>query len=178
MLRETGIEFFEVPSMDRRKPATSFLEKGGARLRVDLLVPSKDEDYPTVPVPELKAYAKGLPYLGYLLGASQEIPVLSSHGVVLVRVPLPERYAIHKLIVSQLRTNTGGKSEKDLLQAAALFEVLAERFPGAIEDAATSIPTSARRYISRALRMLQKQLPRADNSAWEALASIDSPRAT
>jgi len=172
MLRETGIEFFEVPSLDRARPGTSFLEKGGARLRVDLLVPSKDDDYPTVPVPELKAYAKGLPHLGYLLGASQEIPVLSSHGVVLVRVPVPERYAIHKLIVSQLRTNTSGKSEKDLLQAATLFEALAERFPGAIEDAAASIPQSAGRHISRALRVLQKQFPQTDSSAWEVLASI------
>jgi hypothetical protein len=41
-----------------------------------------------------------------------------------------------------------------LLQAAVtLFEALAERFPGAIEDAAAAIPTSAKRYISRALRV-------------------------
>lgn len=60
-------------------------------------------EYPTTPVPELKAHAKGLPYLAYLLGASQEIPVLSTHGVVMVRVPVPERYALHKLIDSRLR---------------------------------------------------------------------------
>jgi len=98
--------------------------------------------------------------------------VLSSHGAVLVRVPVPERYAIHKLIVSQLRTNTGGKSEKDLLQAATLFDAVADRFPGAIEDAAASIPKSAVRHISRALRMLQKQFPQTDSSAWEVLGSL------
>jgi hypothetical protein len=96
MLRATGIEFFAVPSLNRRTPATSFAEPGGARLRVDLLVPSTNDDYPTIPVPELKAHAKGLPYLAYLLGASQEVPVLSSHGAVMVRTPVPERYAIHK----------------------------------------------------------------------------------
>jgi len=103
MLRATGIEFF---SLDRRQRGTSFKERGGSNFRVDLLVPSADEDYPTVPVPELKAHAQGLPYLAYLLAASQEIPVLSSHGSVMVRVPVPERYAIHKLIVSQLRHKT------------------------------------------------------------------------
>jgi hypothetical protein len=58
-----------------------------ARLKVDLLVPSTNDDYQTIPVPEFQAHAKGLPYLAYLLGASQGIPVLSSHGGVMVGVP-------------------------------------------------------------------------------------------
>ena len=53
----------------------------------------------------------------------------------MVRVPLPERYAVHKLMVSQLRTDRGGKSEKDLFQAAVLLAVLGEKHPGAIADA-------------------------------------------
>src|SRR5579863_1520789 len=113
MLRNTGIEFFEVPALNRRQHATSYKEGGASRLRVDLLVPSPGEGYPTIPVPELKAHAKGLPYLRYLLADSQEVPVLSPHGVVLVRVPVPERYAIHKLIVSQLRSKSSSKPGKD-----------------------------------------------------------------
>jgi len=62
--------------------------------------PSRDDRYPTIPIPELQAHAKGLPYLAYLLGESQETPVLSPHGVVKVRLPVPERYAVHKMIVS------------------------------------------------------------------------------
>src|ERR1700749_1950085 len=95
------------------------------------LVRSAGENYSTVAVPELKAHAKGLPYLRYLLSDSQVVPVLSPHGVVLVRVPVPERYAIHKLIVSQLRAKTSTKATKDLLQAAILIDALVERFPGA-----------------------------------------------
>src|SRR6202140_448302 len=127
MLRETGIEFFEVPQLSRRAPSVSFAERGGSRLRVDLLVPSKGNGYATVPVPELRTHARGVPYLDYLLEVSQEVPVLSGHGIVLVRVPVPERYAVHKLIVSQLRTRSS-KPEKDLRQAATLFEALTERF--------------------------------------------------
>jgi len=66
MLRETGIEFFEVPALNRRQHPTSFKEGGRSRLKVDLLVPSPGEGYPTIPVPELKAHAKGLPCLRYL----------------------------------------------------------------------------------------------------------------
>lgn len=169
MLRATGIEFFEVPSLNRRKASASFAERGGSRSRVDLLVPSPNDDYPVVAVPELKAHAKWLPYLAYLLGASQMVPALSVHGVVMIRVPVPERYAVHKLIVSQLRGTTSSKPEKDLGQAATLFDALAERFPGAIEDAMKAAPKSASRHLTRALKALKAHLPSTAEAAWDAL---------
>jgi hypothetical protein len=169
MLRATGIEFFEVPALDRKAPSTSYAERGGSRLRVDLLVPSRNEDYPTIPVPELKAHAKGLPYLAYLLGASQEVPILSPHGGIMVRVPVPERYAVHKLIVSQLRAKVSSKPEKDLRQAAVLVEALAERFPGAVQDALAAAPKSASRQIKLATEALKRHLPESAAAAWDAL---------
>ena len=172
MLRATGIEFFEVPPLDRRQRGTSFRERGSSNFRVDLLVPSGDDNYPTVPVPELNAHAQGLPHLAYLLAESQEVPVLSSHGSVMVRVPIPERYAIHKLIVSQLGNKSSSKPEKDLLQAAALIEVLAERYPGAIEDAVSAVPKRAARHVVRAIKALEGYLPRTAVSAWDALRAI------
>jgi hypothetical protein len=171
MLRQTGIEFFEVPALHRRQQPTSFKEGGRSRLTVDLLVPSPGEGYSTVPVPELKAHAKGLPYLRYLLSDSQEVPVLSPHGVVLVRVPVPERYAIHKLVVSQLRRQTNNKSAKDLSQAAILIEALVERFPGAVEDALVAVPRSAAKHVRGAVRALSQYLPPSAETAWETLKS-------
>jgi hypothetical protein len=135
-------------------------------------VPSRGTDYPIVGVPELKAHAKGLPYLGYLLGASQELPVLSAQGVVMVRTPVPERFAIHKLIASQLRNKTSSKPEKDLVQAATLIEALTERFPGAVEDALDAAPRSAKRHLKRAAKALKMHLPASAESAWEAMLSI------
>jgi hypothetical protein len=170
MLRETGIEFFEVPALNRRGHSTSYAERGGgSRLKVDLLVPSSDEGYRTIPVPELKAHAQGLPYLRYLLGSSQEVPLLSPHGVVMVRVPVPERFAVHKLIVSQLRAKTTSKPAKDLRQAATLIEAIVDRFPGALEDAMDALPKSATRHIRRALTALESHLPASADSAWDAL---------
>jgi hypothetical protein len=169
MLRATGIEFFEVPAFDRKAPSTSFAERGGSRLRVDLLVPTRGTDYPTIAVPELKAHAKGLPYLAYLLGVSQEVPVLSPHGAVMVRVPVPERYAIHKLIVSQLRAKVSGKPAKDLQQAAVLLEVVADQFPGAVQEALATVPKSASKYIKLGIAALERHLPESATAAWEAL---------
>ena len=172
MLRQTGLEFFPVPALHRRAPSTSFAERGGSRLRVDLLVPSRGEDYPIVPVPELGAHAKGLPYLAYLLGVTHEVPVLSPHGVVMVRVPVPERFAVHKLIVSQLRSTASVKPEKDLRQAATLIEALADRFPSAVHEALGALPKSAVRYVTRAIKALQRHLPSSAESAWEELKSL------
>jgi hypothetical protein len=100
-----------------------------------------------------------LPYLHFLLSESQEAPVMSPHGVVLVRVPVPERYAIHKLLVSQLRTETRNKFAKDLSQAAILIEALVENFPGAVEEALAAVPKSAVRHLRRAVTGLSRYLP-------------------
>ena len=169
MLRDTGIKFFEVPALSCRQPATSFKEGGRSRLTVDLLVPSAGEGYSTVPVPELKAHAKGLPYLRYLLSGSQELPILSPYGVVLVRVPVAERYAIHKLLVSQLRAETRNKSAKDLSQAAILIDALVDSFPGAVQEALAAAPKSAAKHLHRALTALARYLPADAETAWDAL---------
>lgn len=49
--------------------------------------------------------------------------MLSSHGSVMVRVPVRERYAIRKLIVSQLRHKNSTKPEKDLRQAEPIYRI-------------------------------------------------------
>jgi hypothetical protein len=113
---------------------------------------------------ELEAHATGLPYVSYLLGESQMAMVLAREGCCVVRVPLPERFAIHKLIVSRLRKGREAKSDKDLLQSAVLCAALAERHPGALESALAKTPKRARTYLARALRLVRPLLeahPRA-----------------
>jgi len=100
---------------------------------------------------------------------------MGSPGAVTVRVPTPERFAIHKLIVSQLRTETSNKPEKDLRQAATLIEAVVERFPGAIEDALQAAPKGALKYIKRAFEGLRAHLPESATIAWQSLSSVRSP---
>src|SRR5262249_41994635 len=140
ILRESGLPFVEVPGLRLKDPATSFRQPGKSRLYVDLLAPSRDESFPIVPVPELKAHAVGLPYLQYLLAESQVSMLAAREGACAVRVPLPERFAIHKLLVSQLRRGREAKTQKDLDQAAVLAAALAEHFPGALEEAIAAVP--------------------------------------
>jgi hypothetical protein len=178
MLRDSGIEFVEVPGLDRKAPSTSFKQRGRSQFHVDLLVPSPDEDFPVIAVPELRAHAVGLPYLRYLLDESQQAALLAREGCCAVRVPLPERFAIHKLLVSRLRVGRGVRSEKDLDQAAVLCAVLGDRHSGALEEAIAAVPRAARKYLGPAIEGLRPRLeahPRAWEELREALPSRRKP---
>jgi hypothetical protein len=167
--RREALAFAKVPDEGLLGSLRDSLEqKGRARFHVDLLVPSPDESFPTVAVPELAAHAMGLPYLKYLLAESQTGAVLAREGCCAVRVPLPERFAIHKLIVSRLRSGRSAKSTKDVQQAAVLCAALADTHPGALEEAAAAIPRRAAGRYKAALETLRAHLPE-DNRAWEEL---------
>lgn len=170
LLRESGIDFVEVPSLDRKRPSTSFKQRGKARFHVDLLVPSRDESFPVVPVPELKVHALGLPYLGYLLAESQLAMLMAREGCCAVRVPLPERFAVHKLLVSRLRTGREAKSGKDVHQASVVAAALGETHPGALEVALDDVPRRARKPLKAALAAARPTLEPAAPRAWEELA--------
>jgi len=175
MLRDSGIHFIEVPSLDRKEPTTSFKQKGVSRFHVDLLVPSPDNEVRIIRVPELKAHATALPYLAYVLGQTQMSTLIGREGCCPVRVPVVERFAVHKLVVSQLRTNRNAKTEKDIHQASVLLAALGERYPGAIEAAVNDLPISARQYLIRAsvpaLALLQGH-PRAVDELAEIVAKV------
>lgn len=170
ILRESGVDFVEVPSLNRKEPATSFKQKGKGRFHVDLLVPSPNETFPTVAVPELQAHATALPYLGYLLKESQTSVVMAREGCCSVRIPIPERFAVHKLVVSQLRTGREAKSIKDIEQASVLCAALAELFPGAIEDAVEALSSKMTKHFRKSLPSTRKLLENAAPLAWAELS--------
>lgn len=169
VLRSSGIEFVEVPALDRGQPPTSFKQRGRSRFHVDLLAPAAGEGTPTVGVPELRAFATGLPYLAYLLAESQTSVLLGREGCFAVRVPVPERFAVHKLIVSRLRTGAEAKAERDVVQACTLAAAAAEIHPGALESAVAAIPVRARKLFKQALPFAQRWLTPNHLRAWEEL---------
>ena len=90
-----------------------------------------DEDAPGQ-LPALATGAQPLRFLDYLIYQEQKAVVLHGAGV-LVNVPDPTRFAFHKLIVSQRRSNLA-KARKDLVQAQTLLEVLVQDRPGDVAD--------------------------------------------
>lgn len=100
--------------------------RSGGLPALDILAPSFDVDQGLVWLEALGVWAQGLHFLGFLLADPIPAVGLYRHGV-LVRIPKPERFAIHKLILAQLRAGPGiAKRPKDLAQARALALALAE----------------------------------------------------
>lgn len=171
MLRDSGIEFVEVPQLERKQPSTSFKKRGRSTFQVNLLAPARGETYPTIRVSELLAHATGLPYLGYLLAETQVGALLAREGCCAVRVPLPERFAIHKLIVSAIRRGRNEKAQRDRAQAVVLSAALADLHPGALESAVKDIPRHASKYFRTALSTVRELIEKPHPRAWEALTS-------
>lgn len=110
------------------------------------------------PLPALGVSALALNYLNFLLAGPINAVALYRSGV-LVQIPRPERFAIHKLIVADRRQ--GGpdqvKARKDRGQAAFLISILVEDRPDdlqeAFEDACSRGPRWRERINASLARM-------------------------
>jgi hypothetical protein len=119
--------FLPVPGFRPRDRTATFVSKIDKQLRVDFLTPmvgGKDEAF------EHEALGVALHpmrFIEFVLEDLQQAAVLSAIGAVVVNVPDPARFALHKLLVfAERRTSNPAKARKDLRQAAALIEVLSE----------------------------------------------------
>lgn len=106
---------------------------------LDILTPLRRGGEAAVRHPGLGVWAQALAYLDFALVDPIDAVALYRDGVP-VRIPSPERYAVHKLIVAAVRTGTHrAKVAKDLAQAGALIAVLTDARPdelaAALEDA-------------------------------------------
>lgn len=96
---------------------------------LDVLTPRRRGGESPVHLSGLGVWAQALAYLEFSLEDAIDAVVLYREGIP-VRIPAPERYAVHKLIVASVRTGTHrAKSEKDLAQAAWMIEILVEARP-------------------------------------------------
>ncbi|MGN7982748.1 GSU2403 family nucleotidyltransferase fold protein [Burkholderia sp. 22313] len=97
--------------------------------------------------------------------------LISRHGAVPVRVPSPARFAIHKLLVSRLRTSMLIKSSKEVQQACVSLAMLGEHRTGDIEDACAALPRSSRVLVRRVLPEVRQLLAPAHGKALIELES-------
>jgi hypothetical protein len=132
VLQQAEPSFRAVPHLKAGATA-SYVNASG--LRVDVLTENRgrDRDTPTL-LPALGTHALPLRFLDFLI--YDEVPAAVLHDAgVLVNVPSPARYALHKLIVAQRRKEGAAKVEKDLKQAEALIDALVVRRPQDLRDA-------------------------------------------
>jgi hypothetical protein len=118
---EVDAAFAPAPDLEGPGVVTAWRAPG---LSLELLASNRGRRAPRLALPALRAHGTALPFLDFLI--RDPVPaVLLHNGGVLVSVPDPARYAVHKLIVAARPTDPGGaKARKDVAQAEALIRVL------------------------------------------------------
>lgn len=130
-------------------------------MRVDFLTPNQgsDTEEPMF-LPALGSGAQRLRFLDFLIHEPEAAVLLHGNGI-LVSVPSPERFAIHKLIVSRRRRTGDAKCKKNLTQASGLLEALIEPRPYELKaawDAAFRRGKAWRRLIGEGLSFLHPRI--------------------
>ena len=126
---------------------------------VEFLTPSFEEEEGLRKLPALGVHAQSLHHLNYLIAEPIKAAVPYRSGV-LVQIPRPERFAIHKLIVADRRRDgpDGIKAFKDRKQAAFMIEALAEDRPEDLREAYEDAQARGPRWRER-LEATLKRMP-------------------
>jgi len=127
-------------------------------LLVEFLTPSFEDDEGIRPLPALGVDAHSLHHLNYLIAEPVSAIAVYRSGI-LVQVPRPERFAIHKLIVADRRRDGADslKAHKDRMQAEFLIRVLAQDRPDDLKDAYDDALSSGPKWgqrIEKSLKLL------------------------
>ena len=120
--------------------------------------------------PQLKVMLQPMKFMEYLLEDIQQAALFSAEGVVVVNVPHPARYALHKLIVFAERSASRRvKANKDLRQSAALLSLYKATSAWEVDEAWKDLVARGPGWRERALRgrdALEAAAPELDVETW------------
>jgi hypothetical protein len=158
IIERSGLNLHPVPPLDRGQPSTSFKVRG-RDLRVDFLTPMIGRESSRVAfLPAFGLSAKPVRHLDYLIEDPMQAVVIGA-DVVLVNLPPPARFAMHKLWISEKRPAAfEAKAKKDRIQAEQLIEVLSEDRPDDLRDAWGALPPTVARSVRSTLRVFNPDL--------------------
>jgi hypothetical protein len=147
--------FEAVPSLDRDK--TWRWKQTRSETLVEFLTPSFEENETLRPLAALGVHAQSLHYLNYLIAEPIKVAVPYRNGV-LIQIPRPERFAIHKLIVADRRKDGPDslKARKDRRQAEFLINALVEERPDDLLEAYDDAISRGTRWRERLRSSLVK----------------------
>ena len=132
------------------KTGGAYLIPSEPDFRLDFLTPLHRGGATPYKHPQLHVTLQPLPFMEFSLEGVEQSVLFASEGAVLVNVPSPERYALHKLVVYGERSGTFRvKSAKDLMQAACLLNVLWDYRRDTLDEALADILTRGKSWRAR-----------------------------
>lgn len=128
------LDFGPVPGVGKTADVWKWKQTNQNTL-IEFLTPSFEDDEGIKDLPALGVKARALHHLNFLIADPIQVAVLYRSGV-LVQIPRPERYAIHKLIIADRRRDgvNSLKSRKDRAQADFLIRFFAQEHPELIAE--------------------------------------------
>ena len=136
--------FFAVPQLDHRQPSTAIICRK-TRIKLDFLTvhAAAESDQPRY-FPDLAIAATPLRYMDYLLGGLNRRGLVIGSYAFPINLPDPARFAVHKLIIAQLRRGEGdAKRQKDIRQGDELLAGMIEvGLAHEIEEALAALPAA------------------------------------
>ena len=150
-----SLEMGFLPSLGGSKGlASQYYSDKEPDLRVDFLTPMRRSGS-DVQARELGIALTPLKFLDYLIERPGQAIALDRADAVLINLPDPARYGLHKLIVAQERGPRHAKFGKDILQGLALIEWHLERAPHALDDAWHDLARRGAGWVKRATDSLK-----------------------
>jgi hypothetical protein len=159
ILRQADPSFRPVPHSQVAEATATYINDHGYRVEVLTENRGPESEKPAT-LPAIGTDAQPLRFLDYLIYEELPAVVLYNAGV-LVNVPPPSRYALHKIIIAQRRRAGSAKVNKDLHQAEALLDALVARRPSELHDAwreALARGPTWRRLLTTGLGMISAKI--------------------
>lgn len=142
---------------------TTFIKQDEPDLQLDFVTPKVSTSDAPIRVHALNLSMQPLQFMNFSMEATMHAVLISRTGPVVVNVPRPERYALHKLIVFGERPpEMQTKAQKDLAQAACLIAYLDDNEPDTLSEAWRQIRQSGKGWVRRCAlgaRYLQARYP-------------------
>jgi hypothetical protein len=149
------------------KTGGTYLIPSEPEFRLDFLTPLHRGGTQPFAHPQLGVTLQPLPFMEFSLEQVEQAVLFCAEGAVVVNVPNPARYAMHKLLVYGEREGAFRvKSNKDLAQAACLLDYLGMHQPASAEEALADVLTRGKGW-----RMRIKQGVTALKRAYPELAA-------
>jgi hypothetical protein len=143
-----------------------------SQVLIEFLTPSFRDEEGLRDLAALGVSARALHHLDYLIADPIDAAAVYREGV-LVKIPRPERFAIHKLIVADRRLDgpDSRKARKDLMQVELLANALAEDRPTDLAEAYADAIERGPKWKTRIERSL-KRFPSIATSIEKATGAI------
>ena len=162
------------------KSGATYLIPSEPEFRLDFLTPLHRKGDEAYEHPTLHITLQPLPFMEYSLEAIEQAALFCSEGAVVVNVPDPARFALHKLLVyGERRGAFSAKSAKDLAQAAHLLTYLGEYRNGQLRAAQADLLSRGKGWRTRlkeGIAALERRYP--ESAALELLRAVGLPPGT